>query len=111
MAVMTDGFENASKNFSRGQIFKMILDKRRIDGWEFLFLGANQDAIQSAVSLGIPASHALNFRSTSASASQTIDLLNGEITKFASGIATGFFPSVDDTDPGNNPAGDTGHGT
>lgn len=111
IAVMTDGFENASQNFTRGQIFKMILDKRRNAGWEFLFLGANQDAIQSAVSLGIPATHALDFTSTNESAQGATGLLDAEITKFTSGMATGFFPSIEEPPAGTVPEGDTGHGT
>ena len=108
IAVMTDGLENASRNYSGGQVAKMILEKRR-SGWEFLFFGAKQDASKSAVRLGIPSSSAMNFVCTDESATKVTDLLNREIIKFSSGEATGFFPAVED--PGADPAGDTGCGT
>jgi len=43
-AVITDGHENASKEFTRKQIFDMVKEMREKKGWEFLFLGADIDA-------------------------------------------------------------------
>lgn len=50
--IQTDGLENASSDYTREKIFKMIEDKRK-KGWEFVFLGANQDAWQIGLTLGI----------------------------------------------------------
>lgn len=51
--ITTDGYENASREYSKSQIKKMIETKTRIHKWQFLFLGANIDAVKEADSLGI----------------------------------------------------------
>ncbi len=43
-SIITDGFENASREFSRSQIFDMVLHQKQKYNWEFLFLGADIDA-------------------------------------------------------------------
>lgn len=59
--ITTDGMENASRRYSREQIRKMIEKKQKKQGWEFLFLGANMDAIAEAGSLGIGADRSVTF--------------------------------------------------
>ena len=44
MAIITDGYENDSKEFSRKQIFDMVTHQREKYNWQFIFLGANIDA-------------------------------------------------------------------
>jgi len=58
--ITTDGMENASHQFSAGQIREMIGEQKKA-GWEFLFLGANIDALSTAEDLGIGADRAANF--------------------------------------------------
>lgn len=60
VAILTDGAENCSKEFNREGVFKMISEKTE-EGWQFLYLGANQDAIGEATKLGINGSFAGNF--------------------------------------------------
>lgn len=50
-AIFTDGFENASREFTAGRIGDLIREHREAKGWEFLFLAANQDAIATAAAL------------------------------------------------------------
>ena len=59
-AIMTDGMENASRRFTAKQV-KREIEKRRELGWEFLFLGANIDAVETAESFGIDAEKAVNY--------------------------------------------------
>ncbi len=63
--ILTDGLENASSRFERRLVFDMIRHQRTTNDWSFLFLGANQDAISEAGSLGIPEGAAMNFESDS----------------------------------------------
>jgi Mg-chelatase subunit ChlD len=63
--VFTDGEENSSREFSRNTVFELIT-KQRGCGWEFVFLGANQDAIQEGCKLGIDAGSALTVAPTGA---------------------------------------------
>ncbi len=62
--ILTDGLENASSRFERRLVFDMIRHQRQTNNWTFLFLGANQDAISEAGSIGIPHEDAMNFEST-----------------------------------------------
>jgi len=51
--IITDGLENASKKYERDDIFKSIKHMRKTHNWEFIYLGANQDAIAVGSSYGI----------------------------------------------------------
>ncbi len=51
--IITDGMENASRRYSYGKIKEMIEHRKAEFGWEFIFLGANIDAIASAAQIGI----------------------------------------------------------
>ena len=60
IVILTDGIENASKQFSKSMIGKMITDKKKL-GWSFIFMGANQDAIATARDINIDNNSALTF--------------------------------------------------
>lgn len=59
--IITDGMENASRCYSARQVRKMIQKQKETCGWEFLFLGANIDAVETADQLGIAADRAANY--------------------------------------------------
>lgn len=61
VAIFTDGMENASTDYAEGQISKMIKHQQDKYNWEFLFLGANQDAIATAGRMNIHAHNSSNF--------------------------------------------------
>ncbi len=61
--IITDGYENASREFKREDIKKMIEAKREM-GWNFIFFGANIDSNKEAESLGIDKKYASNFKAT-----------------------------------------------
>ena len=58
--ITTDGMENASSRYTQPQVKAMIEAKKSI-GWEFLFLGANIDAVTAAGSIGIRADRAVHY--------------------------------------------------
>ena len=60
VVVVTDGGENSSKEWTRDAIFKMI-ETRKGQGWEFMFLASNQDAINAAVQYGFDSNSAVSF--------------------------------------------------
>lgn len=72
--ISTDGEENASKEFTRAHIFDKIKHQTDQYKWEFVFLGANQDAIQVGHSIGINAQRAVTY---SANAVGTKSLYRG----------------------------------
>jgi Mg-chelatase subunit ChlD len=64
--VITDGQENASREFRRDQILKMINEKEKQHGWQFVFLSADLDAINDAMDHGFQAKAAMAFDQTGA---------------------------------------------
>jgi uncharacterized protein YegL len=60
--IMTDGMENASRRFDSDTVKKMIEHEKEKYGWEFLFLAANIDAVETASRVGIRADRAANYR-------------------------------------------------
>lgn len=71
-AILTDGEENSSREFSREKVFEMIRHQTEVYKWQFIFLGANQDAIAEAGKIGIPAANALNYAASNVKASSDI---------------------------------------
>lgn len=63
VVIVTDGGENASRDFSRDDIFEMITKLKEKD-WQFMFLAANQDAIAAGGSIGIDPNATINFAAT-----------------------------------------------
>jgi uncharacterized protein YegL len=63
--ILTDGFENASKEFSAVKINQMISHQKEVYSWDFIFIGANQDAVLSAKAIGISANAALTYAANS----------------------------------------------
>ena len=59
--IMTDGEENASVEFTKEAVFAMIEHQKTKYNWLFTFIGASQDSIQSAKSIGISASNAVLY--------------------------------------------------
>jgi uncharacterized protein YegL len=58
--IITDGMENSSHRFTRAQIAELVRQRQQM-GWEFIFLGANMDAITVAESYGINKNRAETF--------------------------------------------------
>ena len=65
LVITTDGMENSSHKYSYNQIKEMIKKEREKYGWEFLFLGANIDALEVAEDLGIDRNRASNYKQDS----------------------------------------------
>jgi len=64
MVVVTDGQENSSREFRKGQIEKMVKERTEKDGWQFVFLSADLAAIGDAQAVGIAADAVLLFAKT-----------------------------------------------
>lgn len=68
--IITDGEENCSKEYKddagRLRVFDKITHQRSKYAWEFIFLGANQDAIATATSLGISATNSVTYAASNA---------------------------------------------
>ena len=63
--ITTDGMENASHKYSSDKVKKMIERQKEQYGWEFLFIGANIDAVETAAQYGISEDRAVNYHADS----------------------------------------------
>ena len=77
--ITTDGQENASRRYSSDKVKKMIERQREKYGWEFLFLGANIDAVETAAKYGIGSDRATNYHSDSAGTKLNYDAMDKAI--------------------------------
>ena len=59
--ITTDGLENASHQYSSDEVKKMVERQKEEYGWEFLFIGANIDSVETAKHFGIGADRAVNY--------------------------------------------------
>lgn len=117
--ITTDGEENSSRKFTKAQIEKMIKHQTNGHGWEFIFLGANMDAVTVATNIGISYDRVVSYDWTSmgtdalystvtaaacATKSCTIDALNLQdtydnyITSIDSALTSACATSVDAVD-------------
>ena len=64
--ITTDGLENASRRYGSDRVKRMIERQKEQYGWEFLFLAANIDAVETAAHIGISRDRAANYRSDGA---------------------------------------------
>lgn len=59
--IITDGAENASRHYTSDRVKAMIEKEKEQYGWEFMFIGANIDAVETAREYGIDESRAVNY--------------------------------------------------
>ena len=79
--ITTDGMENSSHEYNYSKVKKMI-EKKKKKGWEFLFLGANIDAVEVAGRFGIGANRAVKYKSDSAGTKLNYDVLAKAVCAF-----------------------------
>ena len=79
--ITTDGLENASKKYSSEEVKKMVEQKKE-EGWEFIFLAANIDAVETAKKYGINEDRAMNYVSDEVGTMTNFNVLDKMIRKF-----------------------------
>lgn len=80
--ITTDGMENASRHYSYAKIKKMVEKKQDKKNWEFIFLGANMDAISAGADIGIKADRATNYCCDSVGTAVNFKALGKAVAKF-----------------------------
>jgi hypothetical protein len=84
-AILTDGQENASRDYTFAKVAAMIKHQQEKYSWEFLFLAANQDAIAAAGALSIQPKDAIAFQPTGQGVRQAHAALSDRVTLARSG--------------------------
>lgn len=83
--ITTDGMENASRLYDSARVKQMIEHEKSKYGWEFLFLGANIDAVETAKHFGISEDRAVNYHSDSVGTRLNYEVVSCAITSMRSG--------------------------
>ena len=80
--IITDGEENASREYSAERIKARIEYQKQKYGWEFVFFGANMDAVLEAEKLGISAEYAQNYRADASGTSTAYSAISAISTAY-----------------------------
>lgn len=89
--IITDGEENASREYSAQKVKAMIEEEREKYGWEFVFLGANIDAVETAGKFGIAADRAVDYVPDGAGTALNFQAMSETVATFR---ATGAVPAA-----------------
>ena len=78
--IITDGMENASHIYSSEKVKRMIEHEKEKYGWEFIFLGANIDAVETARHFGIGADRAVNYKCDSQGTALNYEVISDAVS-------------------------------
>lgn len=87
VVIITDGEENASREYTAERARQMIEHQKSRYGWEFIFLGANIDAVETARHFGIDADRAQNFYADSAGVALNFHMVSETLSTYRQGSA------------------------
>jgi hypothetical protein len=90
VVTLTDGLENASKQYNLDKIGEMIREQRDKYNWDFVFLGANQDAIATAAAMSIPLPSAMSYSTSKAGVAATMAAVSHYVGAARKGNAAAF---------------------
>lgn len=82
--ILTDGEENSSKEFDVCSIKEMIEHQTNVYNWDFVFIGANQDAVTTATDMGILAKNSMTYVANNAGTTATFSAMNKNMTMYRS---------------------------
>lgn len=97
IAIFTDGMENSSRKFTLPDIEQKITHQRTNYQWEFLFLGANQDAIATAASMGIASENATTYQHSAQGTRRTSKVVSDNILESRYRLRRGEDPNLKKT--------------
>lgn len=89
-AVMTDGMENASTDYTWPKVKEMVEHQESVYRWNVMYLGANQDAIQVGQKLGVRAGSSITYDANDIGTRSVIATASAYVTDVAAGRDAGF---------------------
>ncbi len=89
VVITTDGMENASRRYDAAKVKKMVRRQQEKYGWEFLFLGANIDAVETAGHFGIAPQRAANYHSDREGTALNYEVLSQAVCSVRAGAPLG----------------------
>ena len=88
--ITTDGMENASRHYTAEKVKTMIKNRKDGFGWEFLFLGANIDAVEAAGRIGIDRDRAVDYKCDARGTALNYEAVGSVVKRMRSGSAKAF---------------------
>lgn len=85
VVVITDGEENCSREFTQAKVFDLIKHQQEKYSWQFVFLGADQDAIKAGVGFGFTISNSANYAKTRGGIATTYNCAGMNLADFRTG--------------------------
>ncbi|ANU13177.1 vWA domain-containing protein [Planococcus halocryophilus] len=85
VVITTDGMENSSCEYSYKKIHEMIAMKKNTANWEFIFLGANIDAVATARQFGVEEDFAVNYHADAEGTQLNYDVVSEAVSSFRTG--------------------------
>jgi len=104
--ITTDGYENASHIYSSDKVKKMVEKQKEKYGWEFLFVGANIDAVETAKHYGIAPERAVNYNADSKGTGVVFESVSRTMGNFRAGqaVSCDWSADIDDDYQARNPS-------
>ena len=96
--ITTDGMENASREYSYGRVKAMVEQEKEKNHWEFMFLGANIDAIEVAGRFGISPSRAVTYEHDSIGTQLNFEVMTNVVSKVRKACSAVEMEAVMDDD-------------
>lgn len=94
IVTLTDGHENASTDYTTEEVARLVKEQRERYGWDFVYLGANQDAIRVAASMNIPRGSTMTYNATAAGTRNTMRAMSNYVGQ-ARGMGQAVFSEED----------------
>jgi len=82
VAILKDGHENASRNYTLSKVREMINHQKETYSWEFIFPGVNQDAFAEAAKMGIDREDSFNFKVSKEGIKQSYNDMHETVSKY-----------------------------
>lgn len=90
LAIMTDGYENSSREWTYEKIEKLVTHQQDVYGWNILYLGANQDAIATGAKMGMRVNSSITYDASYEGTQSVVASASNYTTTTRSGIAAAF---------------------
>jgi hypothetical protein len=88
--IITDGYENSSRDWNLDRVKARIQEQTDSYSWTFMYLGANQDAIQAGAGIGVQGSHSLTYNASAAGAKGVFAAASAATTRSRGGHFEGY---------------------
>lgn len=88
--IMTDGQENSSRQWTKEKLKELISQQKQTYSWEFVFLGANQDAFAEAGGIGIGAQQTMNYAANAKGTREAFASMSASVSRYRGGGDASF---------------------